>query len=751
MTNKTNNTPYYPVQHLLREFAKGLGTKASAGKKIDDACKSLEINPFHLEALKKSLIHDPLTECVNIYFADHVLSQFEKVLETYVSLVKTIPLGGVNKDLSRQLIDRYFMTFAVADVCSSALLGMQMTARDIARSENRLVGLALERFEDSPEWQEFLTNSSESQKECIRAWRSPSKVELPKLKTIDLLGKECQRGNSWAAFKARLIIARLWDYFFYRSGYTDIALLKKYSSEDGLKMLGNQLVSLREQVEHKCAETTSLALELHDLLRSRKTRGEGDKTRIGELLQHLKPSQALEDNNNSLTYYYHWMNARYLLYSGELKSAVEQYKLAFEQVVYRQSEDTSQIISEALVVSCRSPKPDKKFINRLRRFAVLMKLDLMPAQHNIDDERIKPEEIESWEIAAFSESFNSCFTKESFFNDAPYPENPYPSQRTWNVKHGPHQVELEKLNGGFSVRTEGGKVQDIPQLAYFAMKEDTDTVSKLLEHGANVNCLTSDGESAILFAVQSMQVNQASLNSMNDELFRLLSANKHLKSTLNALTNKRKLSPLGCSVQTGRVDIVDTLLEMGAEVDMRHDIIGETPLYTAIGMIAHHTRPKVNQVHWKNMRYSDMNLQSTRAYSSGGLPHDLVQLKKAMMTQDTNPLFQKIHSVCVKLERENIMRYSTAEGFRQIAKLLIEKGADPNAKHETAMIGYTPLMLAIELDEAELVEAMMESKHYAANLEDTCIDSNTGQRVDIKRIIREWRATNVDKVLSERT
>ncbi|WP_261815833.1 hypothetical protein [Vibrio gallicus] len=64
------------------------------------------------------------------------------------------------------------------------------------------------------------------------------------------------------------------------------------------------------------------------------------------------------------------------------------------------------------------------------------------------------------------------------------------------------------------------------------------------------------------------------------------------------------------------------------------------------------------------------------------------------------------------------------------------------------MLGYTPLMLAIELDEAELVEAMIDSKQYQANFQDTCIDSRTGQRVDIERLIREWRASNVAKALS---
>lgn len=65
----------------------------------------------------------------------------------------------------------------------------------------------------------------------------------------------------------------------------------------------------------------------------------------------------------------------------------------------------------------------------------------------------------------------------------------------------------------------------------------------------------------------------------------------------------------------------------------------------------------------------------------------------------------------------------------------MEQGADPNTKHDTAMLGYTPLMLAIKLDEAELVEAMIDSKHLQANFGDTCMDS---------------RSKKVSKMLTER-
>lgn len=748
MTSKTIETPYFSVQYLLRELTKGLGTKSLAGKKIDDACKSSEINPHHLEALKQELIHKPLTKYVNIYFADHVLEQFESITDIYLKLIKSVPLDGVNADLAQQFLQRYFMTFAIAEICSSSLNGMQLTPRDIAWSDKSLMSLTIEKLNGSLEWQQFLIDSTDTQRERLRTWSLGS--ELPDLTSIASIGKQWQRGNSWGTYKARLITARLWDYFFYRSGYTDLAMLKHQSPKQCLEALINQLLNLLQNGAAKYAATTPLALGLFDLLGLRKPKEADSRGRCFELLGQLKQQQGRLDTNCETSYYYHWMNARFLLHSGELLAAVEAYKIAFEQVIYRQGENAEKIITEAIFAACRCPKPNKRFINRLRRMAVIMKIDLMPAEHSNDEYKAKPDEIEGWEIAAFSHDFSSFFTIESFFPDAPYPKDPHDNNGVWMVDETAHQLDIKKPNKAFSVGMEGGLVKKMPQLVYFSMQDDIDAVSALLERGADVNKLSSSNESAILLAVQSMQVNIVPLNSMNDELFSLLSSRPHKRSVLDAITDKRKLSLLGCAVQTGRLDLVRKLLEMGASVDRRHDTIGETPLFTAIGLIAHHTRPNLNAIHWNAMKYSEMNLQSVRAHSAGVLPHDLEHLKAVMSKQERDPLFKSMSEVIKATELSNILKYTTADDFRQIAKLLIEKGADPNAKHNTAMLGYTPLMLAIELDEAELVEAMIESKHHQVNFSDTCMDSHSRQRVDLEQLARNWSSTKVSKMLIDR-
>ena len=127
-------TPYFTIQHLLREFAKGLGTKSLAAKEIDDACKDNEITPQQLAKLKSQLVHEPLTKYVNLSFADHFMGQIDKVFEQYLNLMKSTPLDGVDASKAQAVINKYFMSFSVANICASCLGGMKTTPQTIALS-----------------------------------------------------------------------------------------------------------------------------------------------------------------------------------------------------------------------------------------------------------------------------------------------------------------------------------------------------------------------------------------------------------------------------------------------------------------------------------------------------------------------------------------------------------------------------------------------------------------------------------------
>tara|TARA_Y100000588_G_scaffold263510_2_gene278196 strand:- start:1101 stop:3362 length:2262 start_codon:yes stop_codon:yes gene_type:complete len=753
MTKQKIETPYYSLQFLLREFANGLGTKgidSRIAKKIDDACKSNEITPALYHELKQKLIYEPVKGFVNESVAQRFVVGFDRLVDQYRELMIAAPLDGVAVEDARVFLDRYFLTFNLSLFCDDILGNVPLNSIVVAQSKQSFVSIVVNGLKQLPQWPKHYRSLSSENKERLRIWALPDKAELPSLGSINLIGRKLRTEKSWLAFKVNFLVARLWDYFFRRFPEMDVSLLDTSARESIEDSYRSALKTLSEEATLKHQRSVPLALELYSLLRLREPKTVDSEEHCRILFGRLKYESDL-DKDYQTSYFRHWMKARLELHCGELELAIGEYKKAFEQVIYRQGENAVCIIREAIIAACRMPKPDKPFINRLRRMAVMLNIDMVPDGPQNESSRKKAPDIEEWEILAFASMFDSYFTKESFFPGAVYPDSPSKDSSVCLIEGSESDVDLSKPNKEINIGLMGGGSKKMPQLVYFSMMSKSKSVSKLLEAGADVNNLSTNQESAILFAVQEMQVTLFPTGTLRDDNFWELAKYNHTPQTLDTVTAKRKLTPLGCGVQTGRLDVVEKLIEMGANVDQRHDVGNETPLFTAIALIARHTRPQEVTRTTEQMKFSDMNLKSLRAHGFGWLPHDLGQLKRSIEKMSQDEDFQEISRINLQLEKEAFLKHSTAEGFRDIAKHLIKYGANPNAKHNTALEGYTPLMLAIELDEAELVEAMMESKHYAANLEDTCIDSNTGQRVDIKRIIREWRATNVDKVLSERT
>ena len=753
MTKQKIETPYYSLQFLLREFANGLGTKgidSRIAKKIDDACKNNEITPALYHELKQKLIYEPVKGFVNESVAQRFVVGFDRLVDQYRELMIAAPLDGVAVEDARVFLDRYFLTFNLSLFCDDILGNVPLNSIVVAQSKQSFVSIVVNGLKQLPQWPKHYRSLSSENKERLRIWALPDKAELPSLGSINLIGRKLRTEKSWLAFKVNFLVARLWDYFFRRFPEMDVSLLDTSARESIEDSYRSALKTLSEQATLKHQRSVPLALELYSLLRLREPKTVDSEEHCRILFGRLKYESDL-DKDYQTSYFRHWMKARLELHCGELELAIGEYKKAFEQVIYRQGENAVCIIREAIIAACRMPKPDKPFINRLRRMAVMLNIDMVPDGPQNESSRKKAPDIEEWEILAFASMFDSYFTKESFFPGAVYPDSPSKDSSVCLIEGSESDVDLSKPNKEINIGLMGGGSKKMPQLVYFSMMSKSKSVSKLLEAGADVNNLSTNQESAILFAVQEMQVTLFPTGTLRDDNFWELAKYNHTPQTLDTVTAKRKLTPLGCGVQTGRLDVVEKLIEMGANVDQRHDVGNETPLFTAIALIARHTRPQEVTRTTEQMKFSDMNLKSLRAHGFGWLPHDLGQLKRSIEKMSQDEDFQEISRINLQLEKEAFLKHSTAEGFRDIAKHLIKYGANPNAKHNTALEGYTPLMLAIELDEAELVEAMMESKHYAANLEDTCIDSNTGQRVDIKRIIREWRATNVDKVLSERT
>ncbi len=741
------STPYYPIQHLLREFSKALGTKSLAAKKIDDACKNNEISSYLLEELKQKLVHQPLTTSVSLEFADLIMDEFNYLVTFYLNLVKNIELEGVDEKKVQKHIAECFMSFAIAHICTKTIEGFD--ARAMASSDLAMMSYTLDGMNSLDEWQAYLNQATKEQKDQIRSWDKAK--DLPKFETITQLSpKDNDAFSEWNIIKVNLIISRIWDYTFFRSEHSAARLnyMKIMPTKVCLKFFIDGLKALQLNGRNKYSKTRAIAVPLMtEFLRLRAPKQDDAKNESNRLLVEMDDMLRSLSAGDDIRYFYHWMTARYHLHSGDLDLAVKNYELAFERAIYRAGENAEKIIREALIVACRLSKPPKTFINRLRRMAVLLEIDYMPPDVGRNDKK-KPSDVEQWEISAFSRYFDTYFPKSSFFKAAEYPVNPYIVTDTLinNFTGEQYGLDLEKPNKFFELVTMNGMKLKMPQIVYFSWQDQYDEIEALVNVGANVNELSSSNDSALLLAISSLTLdldNLVTATKMNDNIFNLLSSQPHRPSVMNSITTKKKMSLLGQAVATGRLDIVKKIVEMGASIDLRQGVENVTPLFEAISYIEKFTNPQKILANIKARKFSETSIQARRASLVPMMPHDKNHLMQVMC----NPDLMALEDAMQQMYLTELKKASSADNFREIAKYLIEQGADFNAKHDSAMQGYTPLMLAIESNEDTIVEAMMGSKHHKVKWDDTCVDTIHQRRVNLNDIAQNWKADKVSPYL----
>ncbi|SET86370.1 hypothetical protein SAMN04487962_1333 [Marinobacter segnicrescens] len=108
----------------------------------------------------------------------------------------------------------------------------------------------------------------------------------------------------------------------------------------------------------------------------------------------------------------------------------------------------------------------------------------------------------------------------------------------------------------------------------------------------------------------------------------------------------------------------------------------------------------------------------------------------------SNPRYNSIHQAAGKVLVETERKSFDLDVLRAMAGLLIEQGADTNAEQNYPIPGYTPLMLAIESDELDLVNRMVSA---GGILEKTYLDQNSGKWVTPLQIATEFQAHSVLK------
>ncbi len=210
---------------------------------------------------------------------------------------------------------------------------------------------------------------------------------------------------------------------------------------------------------------------------------------------------------------------------------------------------------------------------------------------------------------------------------------------------------------------------------------DLSAAKKAIAAGANVNAMSGNGISAIMYAAGKGQT----------DIVRLLlkaGANPNLAGTTN-------ITPLMCAAMYGRHDAVQMLLAAGAKRDVADDKGNTAYTYAAkfpaiAQMLAPQTAPQAQP---SNASVDeDYNLMV--AAQSG----DLAAAKKAIAAgANVNAMSGNGLSVIM---------YAAGKGHTDIVRLLLKAGANIEAKEKN---GVTPLMLAANLGHTEAVKALIQA------------------------------------------
>jgi hypothetical protein len=457
--------------------------------------------------------------------------------------------------------------------------------------------------------------------------------------------------------------------------------------------------SARQRLQHLVAAAGSAWPQMADLgrklwhdLQRTTTKKAGDQADTWNRIHALENLTRELDTEGRTAYHLAWMKGRWHALSGRYEGALPHYEQAFELACYRAGHQVKDIVEDAICIAAFLGK--KVFVKQLKQVGVVLGLFIRP-----NDDAV----VETWELELLAQQLPMRFPPHGRFveSEPDLSDSLTPGLMTISLA----EVDAIKPDLGNpdrvrALRYGNGVVRRCPQLRLFASFGKVAQVQALLDSGASVDDLDSAGGSALLCAIQHAR--DRGERAALDLLLRV----RHRIATLNAMTDRKRLTPLMCAVDLGEPDVVLKLLEMGADADRLALTDHQSPLYYTVTMI--HGR-----VHPQQMfeRLSMALLSEPDAVGQDTLRRFGVAAAGAFGDDET--LMRAEPSAALETARAmvnmHVRRHSVVK-LRQIVALLLRFGADPNRAHGYPVAGRTPLMLAAEFDIPAVFELMVEHR-----------------------------------------
>ena len=736
MTEEKLLPPYPRMGEIYRTLALAFDTKAR-NRDVDRYARDGDVDWRLPGDLVDELFFKPLCAVLDAEYAGALCQSLICFYQDYISLVSSLGLDGLLREQSLPVLIESFLVPHGA----SALHGLAESfgGPDLARlldseqtsiaavfawlSPDDLYALAKAAYPAS-------TGADRTSREMVFRWIQGK--QLPDLPSIRLFLSELERHGSVEQarripdLRRWLMTARAIDWLERNSdGCSPKSLMLSFilSGMPAIDTVRALSEVLREE-GRRLSELMMHAMTLNQNLKRAIPKEEGAQERTRIDLEAFDALLNTHDPDGRTRYGFEWFKGRWEVFSGNLEAALPHYRNAVTAASYRAGTAQKEILTDALALA--AALEERKFLASLKHQAIALGILAPPPEHDADV-------VQDWEIEHLQDRFHAVFPLEGLFPEADLPQalqQRFPVLLLETETLEKRVPDLRNPDRVVTLQFPDGQKRRWPQIRLFASFGRADALQELLEKGADVDKLDAQGGSALLCAIQ-----HARQSDDRRTLDALLSV-PHKRETLDSLTTRKQISPMFEAIDYGEPDVVENLLRMGANPELRGNIIGDTPLYYCMSILGRVRYPtKMYQALYASFHLDwDVVQQETmRRYGVAmvGVFGEKAGLDERLEDPRNREIYEKLVSAMVG---RMLKRHSIPKLIR-IAELLLEYGANPNAPARYPIPGRTPMMLAAEDNSGWAFDLMI--RHGG----DPFIRDSQGS--DCLRIAHSFRAAEV--------
>lgn len=751
-------SPYWSAAELLRYAAVAFDTKRNSqgnvAKQLDEYVSlGYYQHEKHIRLIKEAIV-DPAADVLALQgkqkdeFCRFLQTDIRAFFDDYHKAIGV--LSGLG--LSRRLMNKFVAGFVVQTfhhviICHYKLIVGGGSAEKIFLKQTAIetvfswlestIPCAFTDFRALPEYDA----SSEAK------WRAGK--DIPRLsslaKLVECIAPHCPNLQFGVAVCRGLLLARGIDFLLKDTIDSNLnGFLKSYHAKiDGERVL-NEIREATMEVLHRFQSYTPLlkALTLPNVERAFTT--DDFEAVYDEVYRY----NAIQDRFGTFQALPMWLKGKFHLLCGDLKSARGYYKKAFEYSCYLGGDLPVEILQEAIVVAAVGKKPDRPFLKKLKNQGIALGLFRyleveQPDPHiGLKRSRAKDSIVEDWEIEQFKELFLYSFPPETFFDEGYIKKFKLPLPILINGEKF-RTPDLKKPNKVIEVSD--GRSKRFPQLVFYSMIDDLNAVKSLLDNKAELCSITKEGESALWFGLQQMNLAWFPIiQNPKSDLFDLLyeeakrvggAKNRDIVEVVNTPLLKKKITPLHCAIESGEPSVVHKILKLGAGVEQKTGLDQQTPLYLCLQTLFRRQFPE--------------QFLEKRAFNMKFVPSEIIEDTKRrwagpLPTHQDEEFEKNLEATTSEMLNQGYRRFDP-EKLYKIIELLLQNGASPNTLCDFGSLKYfTPLMYVIEHDDLRLYNLFMK---YGGDVTLQCYSLNNYTWYTCRDVAWRWGAKDILKVI----